>query len=224
ARRLIRADEALKHDEAPRSAPRAIRAVSAAIVILVPVLAIALYLPLGHPELPDAPRAARIEADPDRQEIEALVARVEEHLARSPEDGRGWAVLAPVYLRMGRADDAARAFANASRLLGPTAEREAGLGEAMVMQQQGIVTAEARSHFQNALKLHPRQVKARFFLARALSQYGRREEAIAAWQALVQDAPADAPWVQVARAELARLNAMPTDETAPGAAPGGPTQ
>ncbi len=39
-----------------------------------------------------------------------LVARVEAHLREHPEDGRGWDVLAPVYMRMGDFTQAADAF------------------------------------------------------------------------------------------------------------------
>ena len=37
-------------------------------------------------------------------------ARVEKHLAAQPEDGRGWEVIAPVYLRLTRGADAAHAY------------------------------------------------------------------------------------------------------------------
>ena len=40
--------------------------------------------------------------------------------------------LAPVYLRLGRFDDAVKAYGNVIRLLGPTADRESDLGEALV--------------------------------------------------------------------------------------------
>ena len=51
----------------------------------------------------DAPGAA--------PSIESMVAQVEAHLERNPEDGRGWEVVAPVYMRLGRFDDAVRARA-----------------------------------------------------------------------------------------------------------------
>ena len=60
-----------------------------------------------------------------------LVARVEAHLEQNPEDGRGWEVVGPVYMRLGRYDDAVKARRNTLRLLGPTAGREADLGEAL---------------------------------------------------------------------------------------------
>ena len=59
-------------------------------------------------------------------------AQAEAFLAENPEDVRGWEVLAPVYLQMGRGGDAVVAFRNAMRLDGETAMRQTGLGEALV--------------------------------------------------------------------------------------------
>ena len=53
-------------------------------------------------------RAACIQPPQDRS-LEGLVAQVEAHLAKNPEDGRGWEVIAPVYLRLGRFEDAVKA-------------------------------------------------------------------------------------------------------------------
>ena len=40
---------------------------------------------------------------PEQQaQIETLVARIEVHLQSNPKDGRGWEVLAPVYMQLGR--------------------------------------------------------------------------------------------------------------------------
>ena len=38
-----------------------------------------------------------------------MVAQVEAHLAKNPNEGRGWEVVAPIYLRMGRFEDAVKA-------------------------------------------------------------------------------------------------------------------
>ena len=75
--------------------------------------------------------------------LTALIAQAEAHLERQPNDGRGWEVLAPVYLRLGRFDDAVKARRNALRLNGETVERQADLGEALVAATNGIVTADA---------------------------------------------------------------------------------
>ena len=77
-------------------------------------------------------------------DLAAAIAKIEAHLAQHPDDGRGYEVLAPVYLRTGRADDAVHAARAALRLLGPTAERHTLYGEALVSAANGSVTADAK--------------------------------------------------------------------------------
>jgi cytochrome c-type biogenesis protein CcmH len=172
----------------------------------VPLAAIALYLAIGAPAIPDSPLAARQNAPLADQDPAILLARVEAHLTADPQDGQGWALIAPVYARLGRHTDAATAYANAIRILGPNADREGGLGEALAAANGGIVTREAREAFERALAISPRDVRARFYLAVAHGQDGDAQAAIAAWRELLADAPAEgAPWVESARTELARL-------------------
>ncbi len=70
----------------------------AAVTALVglPIVAVALYLPLGSPQLGDFPLAQRIREPDATQPLDNLVAQVEQHLEKNPTDGRGWNVLAPV--------------------------------------------------------------------------------------------------------------------------------
>ena len=74
-------------------------------------------------------------------------------------------MLAPVYVRLGRNEDAAIAFGNIARLLGSNAATEGDLGEAIVRANEGTVTAEARAAFERAVKDDPKDVRARFYLA-----------------------------------------------------------
>ena len=106
---------------------------AAAIVALVglPIVAIALYLPLGSPRLPDFPLAQRARAPDGTQSLDNLVAQVEAHLEKNPTDGRGWTVLAPVLARLGRYDEAVRAYRNSIAYNGDNATRRADLGEAL---------------------------------------------------------------------------------------------
>jgi cytochrome c-type biogenesis protein CcmH len=180
---------------------------AAALVALagIPAVALGLYLLLGSPDLSGAPLSSRLAAAPENQDIALLVRRVESHLAELPDDGRGWEILAPIYLRMGRVNEAVKARTNALRLLGGNAEREVDLGEALVAEANGVVTAEARAAFERASVLDPRHPKARFFLGLAAEQDGRLKDAKIIWQGLVNDAPEGAPWLGVVRTALARL-------------------
>lgn len=181
------------------------RAVALIALAGIPVVALGLYLQLGSPDLSGAPLSSRLAAAPENQDIALLVRRVESHLAEQPDDGRGWEILAPIYLRLGRANEAAKARENALRLLGSNADREVDLGEALVAGANGVVTADARAAFERANVLDARHPKARFFLGLAAEQDGRLQDAKTIWQSLVNDAPEGAPWLGVVRTALERL-------------------
>ena len=82
--------------------------------------------------------------------------------------------MAPVYLRLGRFDDAVKARRNALRLNGASAEREADLGEALIGAANGIVTAEAKAAFERALTHRSPSISRRaIFLGVAAEQDGQ---------------------------------------------------
>jgi cytochrome c-type biogenesis protein CcmH len=186
------------------------RAVALATVAGLPIAALSLYASVGSPLLPDQPLAPRLAAPGENRSIAALVAQVESHLDRHPQDGRGWQVLAPVYLRVGRVDDAVKARRNVVNLLGPSAAREADLGEALVAAANGVVTADAKAAFERALALDPKDAKARFFIGLAAEQDGQREPAAAIWRGLLSEAPPDAPWASFVAESLARVEEQAT--------------
>jgi cytochrome c-type biogenesis protein CcmH len=114
-------------------------------------------------------------------------------------------VIAPVYMRVGRYQDAVKARSNALRLLGPTAEREADLGEALVAAANGVVTAEAKAAFDEAIRLDPTEASARFYQGLAAEQDGNPAEAARLWRALLADAPPNAQWSASVRQALERV-------------------
>lgn len=211
SRRLLAAAdaEALVAD-APAAQPRWHRRVAAiAAILIVPVVAVGLYLRLGSPDVPDQPAFARLNALPDRQSVASLVSQVEAHLAQNPNDGAGWEVLAPVYLRMGRFDDAVMAWRKAIALNGDSPVREANLGEALVAAANGVVTDESKAAFQKAVAGDPQEPKAGYYLGLADEQDGNRDAAAARWRALLASAPPGAPWADFVRAALGGVNGQP---------------
>ncbi|WP_417680180.1 c-type cytochrome biogenesis protein CcmI [Roseibium sp.] len=218
ARRLLAAHERAEKVEAAPKASWPLRFGQIVAIVCLPLLALGTYLFIGSPDLPDSPLAARLSAPPQDQSVEVLVARVEKHLAANPQDGQGWDVLAPVYMRIGKPREAARAYQHAVRLLGPNVRRMTDLGEALTVANDGIVSADARGAFEQAIKMDKTAVKPRFFIALSLGQEGKKDEAIAAWQDLLKGADPQAPWVPVARQNLAALegSAPPMAENLPG--------
>ncbi|MGB6350730.1 MAG: c-type cytochrome biogenesis protein CcmI, partial [Pseudolabrys sp.] len=195
SRRLIgAADAATVPHPSPADARQWYRRVTAvAAVGLLPVAAIILYLALGSPQLPGQPLEARQSAAHQDRSIASLLSQVESYLEHNPDDARGYEVLAPVYMRLGRFSDAVNARRKLLTLSGENAERQSDLGEALAAAGNGIVTAEAKAAFERALVLDPNELKARFYIGLAAEQDGDRTKAAATWRGMLENAPADAP-------------------------------
>lgn len=202
ARRLLSASRGPVETPAPTS-PWLVRLVALGALAFVPALALGLYWQVGAPNLPDEPLQARLNAAPARMDVAAAIGRIEKHLAKDPQDGRGWAILAPIYVRLQRYDDAIRAFSNAIHVLGPTGDRYAALGEAQVFANDGMVSADARRSFERAIEIEPGSPRARFYLGLAAEQDGDRPKAVALWQKLEAESPKDAPWLTTVRSHIA---------------------
>jgi cytochrome c-type biogenesis protein CcmH len=223
SRRLIAAaDAAAVEKSKPDISPLRRRRVTAiAALVLLPAGAVALYLMLGSPQMPGEPLAARKCAPEQNPSFECLVAQVEDRIQKNPTDGRAWEVLAPVYMRLGRFDEAVRAWGHVIDLNGSTAAREANYGEAVVAAANGVVTADAKSAFERALKLDPKDAMARFYMGMAADQDGRRADAEKIWNDLLADAPPGAPWIEAVRIALAQKAPAGTPQAtnAPGPTP-----
>lgn len=219
ARRILRLSNAGHADETATQPSRSTRLVATAAVLLVPLVSWGLYGQLGSPDLPSQPLSERLAKNPADSSVDELIARAEAHLAANPSDGRGWDVLAPVYLRMQRYADAVTAYRNAIRLDGDSAARQAGLGEAIANAAGGIVSAEAQAAFEAALKLDPANPKAAFYLAMGMAQEGRIAEATAAWQKMLAALPQGSPWRGAVEQALAESAARSVASEAPAKGP-----
>lgn len=218
ARRLLAGEAAAPPP--PADSTKRARLAAVAVLIFIPAVSLTLYATMGHPELPDAPLASRGRMEPGQIELAAAIAKVEAHLAQHPEDGRGYEVLAPVYLRLGRANDAVNAARSALRLLGPTAARQELYAESLVVAANGAVTPEAKQLFEAAAAQDPSAIKPRFFLGLSADQQGDKDRARDIWGKLLAEAPAGAPWAQALRGRMAALGGAPS-ESPPSAAESG---
>lgn len=218
SRRLIAAADRSEFDHSP-SAGSSLwrrRAAAVAAVVALPIIAATLYLANGSPQLPGQPLQARLLAPHQDTSIAALISQAEAHLERNPNDARGYEVLAPVYLRLGRFSDAVNARRKLIALGGDSAERQSDLGEALVAAANGIVTADAKSAFERALALEPGELKAKFYTGIAAEQDGDRAKAAAIWSEMIDTAPAGAPWLPMVRDALARVGVSPPKVAATG--------
>ena len=187
------------------------------VAMLVPLLALGIYSRYGAPMLPDLPQAERLANAEANGDLEAMVYRVERHLSTKPDDAPGWKLLQPIYHSLGRFENEATAFQALIRLEGPNAEYQAGLAEALTMANGGLLTREAAEAANAALRLEPKNPKARYFAALGLAQEGKTEAARAGFESLLAESAADAPWRAAVTRELAELQKPASAVPAPSA-------
>jgi len=189
------------------------RSVAVLALIGLPIVAVALYLPLGSPRLGDFPLAERTRAPNVAQ-----TARQSGRAGRSASGEKiqpmaaAGACLPRCWRDWAATTTQVRAFRNSITYNGDSADRRADLGEALAGAAGGVVTSEAKAEFERAVALNADEVKASYFLGLAAEQDGRSAEAASIWRAMLAKAPADAPWRPLVQAALARVGgaAAPT--------------
>ncbi|MCF4097954.1 c-type cytochrome biogenesis protein CcmI [Maritalea sp. P4.10X] len=167
---------------------------------LVAFLAIGVgtYVALGTPALKNQPLATRLAAI-ENLDVNDAVAKIEAQLQVTPDDLRGWRVLVPVYVRQGNVEKAIIAFENIIRLEGENADNVTDLAEAYLMQAGGEPTPKVNSLLKKAGELDPRHVRSRFYLANIALRQEEFELAKQRWQAILDIAQGDEPWVESAQ-------------------------
>lgn len=167
------------------------------------IVALGLYAALGRPDLPSQPLAARPEAIAPAIDLESAITRIEAALTANPNDLRGWTVVAPAYVEMGRYADAARAYRRVLELGGPTADIQTSLAEALLLAADGTGSPEAMELLTAAAAREPTHVLSRLYLASELTRLGRYPEAVDAWNAALALSSGGEPWLAAAREGLA---------------------
>ena len=217
ARRLLRvAEPELRIESAAEGSRASIGLVHSAAMLAIPLVSLGLYLYLGAPGIPGQPLQARLAKSPASASADDLVAKVEARLRQQPDDGKGWDVIAPVYMTQGRYGDAADAYAKANSLLGESPARLEGFAMASIRATNGLVNEYARKALARALSLDPKKQELRIWIALAKEQDGDVTGALADYRALLANAPADATWRGAVEARIADVEARGTsDATSP---------
>lgn len=169
----------------------------------VAVLALGLYGLLGSPNLPSQPLASRSDVMAQQIDLDTAIARIEAQLSANPDDLRGWTVIAPAYLEMGRYADAARAYRRMIDLGEPTPDLQTSLAEALMLDAGDAGSDEAIALLRAAAAADPAHVMSRLYLASVLTGQEQYEEAIPLWQAALALAKGDEPWLPAAQQGLA---------------------
>lgn len=179
--------------------------------------ALGLYAYLGNPQGVDVAPVAGIAAEPAPEtktqansggDLNTMVKRLADKMAKDPNNGDGWLLLARTYGELRQHRQAADAYAKAAALLPPEAGMLADWADAYVMSHDQKWDGEAREIVKRALKADPKHLKA---LALAGSEAFGRDDykgAIELWKRIKSVAPADSMDARLADANIQEATSL----------------
>lgn len=164
-------------------------------------LALAGYAWQGHPGFAGHPKAP-----PARGSIpESEFARTREQMLGRFDRAASWLTMAEGYQRRGDTESAVQVIRSGLRSNPRDADLWVGLGNALVIHNDGMMSPAAQLAFQRAAQIAPDHPGPRYFFGLALAQGGNLDEAERIWRQLVAEAPADAEYRQMIEARLEQL-------------------
>jgi cytochrome c-type biogenesis protein CcmH len=176
--------------------------------------ALALYLALGRPDLPDEPFGERmaglLQKNPTTMTAQELLAVLEARAKVDTADPRPLIFAGDIMADQGRPDLAADRYRAALQRDANATPALIGLGRALAATGQGEVPPEALVLFKRAAELAPDDAVPWLYQGLAANQEGRYAEALAIWPEVLKRLPADDPRRQMVAAMTAEAQAKST--------------
>lgn len=154
------------------------------------LLGLAGYAWQGSPSLAGAPKkpaAADNAFDED-------VAQLRRDMGERFSEAGQWLVLSDALNRQGAHEDAANVLRSGLRQYPEDPNLWLGLGNALIVHGQGVLSPGAEFAFRKAIALAPDQPAPAYFYGLALAQSGQPQQAEKIWRRLLARAPENAEW------------------------------
>jgi cytochrome c-type biogenesis protein CcmH len=183
-----------------------------AIAVIIPTVAVVLYLLLGHSAAlsGETPAAAGVPiagsqngGQMTQQGIEANVATLAKRLEQNPNDGEGWTMLARSYLNLEKYSEASNAYAKAAALKKDDANLLTEYAFVLAMTNGRQLAGQPRELINQALQIEPENAKALELAGSAEFQAKNYQAAIDYWQKVLRKSPPDS---ELARTVTERIN------------------
>jgi cytochrome c-type biogenesis protein CcmH len=162
------------------------------------LLALAGYAWQGRPTLAGAPKPPPESADVS----ESGFAEMRGDLLGRFTSAGSWLTIAESYQRRGNTRGAVGIIRSGLRRNPEDAVLWVGLGNALVIHADGLMTPAAEYAFQRAARIAPDHPGPRFFYGLSLAQGGRFDEAEQVWRELAAAAPEGSPWREAVEERL----------------------
>lgn len=168
------------------------------------VFGLAGYATQGRPGLPDAPRSAAAELASEGE----LLVKARRDMFDPAQPPAGFLTVSDAFARRGKYEEAAKILRSGLAKDPDYAEGWLAYANALVEHAGGRISPAAIEAYTRAQTLAPNHPGATYFLGVALIRSGQVAEARALWAALLERAPADAPWRPELEGRIARLDDM----------------
>lgn len=141
--------------------------------------------------------------------VEDVITQLDTRLKEHPDDAEGWRMLGWSHFQTGDYAGATAALRKATRLDPTHAQTFSFLGESLVLasKREGRIPPEARRAFEKAIRLDPRDGRARYFRALSFDLAGQHRRAINAWFDQLKETPPDAPYADDLRTAIRSVGA-----------------
>lgn len=149
--------------------------VGIAVFVLVPLISFGVYRQVGSPQLASSdPLAA---GQVHRQEIEAMIAQIEQRTRETPDDGEAWAMLGEARRMQGRHPEAVAAYEKATQRLPDDARLLAAYAESAALAAGGDFSGRPVELLERALRADPAEPRALALMGAAQYRLGHLDRA-----------------------------------------------
>jgi len=166
---------------------RAPRKTMAAVALVLPLAAVALYLLLGNPASITGVGAHQQIAN--AQDLERMVTALAEKLEKEPNNPKGWAMLARSYKVIGRTIEAEKAFERAGSFIDDDAQMLASYADVVATNNGGSLVGKPALLIQKALKADPDNAMALWLSGTADLEAKNYPQALRTWERLAAMLP-----------------------------------
>lgn len=187
---------------------------AAALAILIPVVAVSIYLTLGNSDLAEGPLMQHAdfsgEAAAQMASIEAMVGRLAKRLEQKPDDPRGWMMLVNSYMTLGRYAEALVAVERLYQITGDHPDVLVRYADVLATVNAGRMAGRPAELVRQALTLDPEHVTGLWLAGVTARETGNPAAAIDYWQRLLPHLKDD----QASQQEVAELIAREREQLA----------
>jgi len=173
--------------------------------LLIPALAVFLYLQLGAAPLleqPARPPVAQKPAQDTAHPLEDMVQQLANRLQEDPDNAEGWVMLGRSYAALDRYQEAANAYAQARRIAGDHPQLLVDSADIMAMASGGRFTPEAGKLLERALQVQPENAKGLWLMGHYRYQGEDFQGAVDYWRRAAAQLPPDSEDTRAIRQQI----------------------